>query len=68
MVKKEKPKLRKFEYVEDRRCLMCDKPFVAQIYWAYGGKKMAFDHWIISSVYCSTKCSRKGHKIFREVD
>jgi len=60
--------LRKWEHLEDRHCLFCKKPFVAKIYWAYGGKKSLYDHWIISSVYCSTKCSREGHKLFIERD
>ncbi len=58
--------LRKWEHLSDRRCLMCNAPFVAKHYWAYGGDNPEFDHWIISSVYCSTKCSRKGHKTLRE--
>jgi len=65
--KQENP-LRKWEHLEDRKCLICGKSFVAKIYWAYGGTRASLgDHWIISSVYCSTKCSKKGHKIFMEL-
>jgi hypothetical protein len=56
--------LRDWEHLSDRRCLICKKPFVAIEYWAYGGKNILGDHWIISSVYCSTNCSRIGHKLF----
>ncbi|MCK5293898.1 MAG: hypothetical protein KAJ49_04550 [Arcobacteraceae bacterium] len=63
-----KKQLRKWEHLEDRKCLVCDKFFVAKIYWAYGGKNPLGDHWIISSVYCSTKCSKKGRKLMRESD
>jgi len=64
---KTKP-FRKWEHLEERKCLICDKFLVTKIYWAYGGTNPLCDHWIISSVYCSTKCSRKGHKMFRESD
>jgi len=61
-----KTQLRKWEHLEDRLCLICTKPFVAKIYWVYGGTHPLGNRWVISSVYCSTKCSRKGHKMFRE--
>jgi len=64
----EKKELRKWEHLEDRRCLVCQTPFVAKIYWAYGGKNPLGDHWIISSVYCSTKCRKKADKLFKESD
>lgn len=67
-MKKEKKKtpLRKWEHLEDARCIVCKTPFVAKKYWAYGGEDILKDYWVISSVYCSTKCSRKGHKMFSE--
>ena len=64
----EKKELRKWEHLEDRRCLVCQTPFVAKIYWAYGGTNILHDHWVISSVYCSTKCRKKADKLFKESD
>lgn len=66
MPKKETKELRKWEYLEEQKCLVCRKPFVAKVYWAYGGTNLGFDHWVISSVYCCTKCAREGHKRFKE--
>ena len=64
-----KKELRKWEHLVERPCLICKKPIVVKVYWAYGGKPNPLgDHWIVTSVYCSTKCSRKGHKMFREAD
>jgi len=68
MVDTKEKQLRKWEYLEDRRCMICKKPFIAKIYWAYGGTNLLGDHWVVSSVYCSTKCSEKGHKMFLESD
>ena len=65
---KSKKQLRDWEHLEERLCLMCKKPIVVKVYWAYGGTNPLRDHWVISSVYCSTKCSKKAHKLFRESD
>ena len=59
-------KLRSWEHLEDRTCLVCPKYFVAKIYICQAG--ICKGDWIISSVYCSTKCSQKGRKLIREAD
>lgn len=65
---KKNKELRKWEYLTERRCLICGNHYVTKIYWAYGGTKPSHSHWVIASVYCSTKCLKKGHKMFREDD
>lgn len=67
-VKVKNKQLRKWEYLSEQQCIVCKKPFVTIHYWCYGGRNLNFDHWIIGSVYCSTKCSRIGHKNLRELD
>ena len=59
---------RKWEHLENRRCIICKKPFVAKIYWNYSGENILQDYWVISSVYCSTKCSKEGYKRFMKAD
>lgn len=60
-----KSPLRKFEYLQETKCVNCKKKIVAKVFRAYGGTNPKHDYWVISSVYCSTKCSKIGDKKFK---
>ncbi|MFH1275954.1 MAG: hypothetical protein ABIH82_02495 [Candidatus Woesearchaeota archaeon] len=55
-------KLRKWEYLEARKCLNCGKRFVAKVWVCQAGPLKG--EWIISSTTCSTKCERIMRKKF----
>lgn len=50
-------KLRNFEHLDERKCLTCGKFYVTKLWICQSG--MLKGHWIIGSMYCSTKCSKK---------
>lgn len=57
-------KLRKWEHLEDRKCLNCGKRFIAMIYVCQAGALKG--NWIVSSTYCSTKCLNEFNKKLEE--
>ena len=59
-------KLRKWEHLEERKCLECGKRFVTKIWICQAGALKG--EWIIGSTYCSTKCSNKFRKKLEELD
>jgi len=59
-------KLRKWEHLEERKCLDCGKHFVTKIWICQAGALKG--SWMIGSCYCSTKCSNKFRKKLEESD
>jgi hypothetical protein len=54
-------KLRSWEHLEERKCLVCNKFYVTKLWVCQRGALKGY--WIIGSCYCSTKCSKKGREL-----
>ena len=59
-------KLRKWEHLEERKCLECGNFFVTKIWVCQSG--ILKGRWMIGSFYCSTDCSEKGRKKLKAIE